>query len=68
VNEDWPRARRWDVRTASGRLVTTLAQYARLRDEDRAAAAAALLELPGARAAPPSLLAEARAELETRGR
>ncbi|NEA21946.1 hypothetical protein [Actinomadura bangladeshensis] len=43
-------------------------QYARLRGEDRTTVAAALLELPAARAAPPSPLAEARAELETDGR
>ncbi|MFC6938152.1 hypothetical protein ACFQHO_53975 [Actinomadura yumaensis] len=51
------------MRLGSGLLVTTLDQYARLRDEDRATAAAALLALPAARAAPPELLAEARAEL-----
>ncbi|WP_165964605.1 hypothetical protein [Actinomadura sp. KC216] len=47
--------------------MTTLGQYARLRSKDRAAAAAALLALPAAHAAPPTLLAEARAELDGGG-
>ena len=63
LNEDWLRTVRWDVRDASGQVVTTLDALAKVLGTERAEAAQQLSELPAASAAPQELVDEAQAEL-----
>lgn len=64
ANEDWLRARSWDIRSPDGQLTTTLAATAAaLGQSDQRKLAVDLLTEPFGRAAPAGLLAEARALL-----